>query len=166
MAESLRDRLIPSLLDRLADDEPAKKNEARDRRVLSLAQLRQSVLRDIGWLLNTTRLSASQDLSAFPEVEKSVVNFGLPALSGQTYSSMDIQDLERVIRQALIDFEPRLLADSVDVHALVSEDLDHHNVVSFQIEALLWAQPAPIELLVRTDMDLESGQTKVVEAGR
>ena len=123
------------------------------------------MLRDIGWLLNTTRLSASQDLSAYPEVEKSVVNFGLPGLSGQTYSAMDLQDLERVIRQALIDFEPRLLADSIDVRALITEDIDHHNTVSFQIEALLWAQPAPIELLVRTDLDLESGQTKVVETG-
>ena len=48
---------------------------------------------------------------------------------------------------------------------LERESLDHHNVLSLHIEALLWAQPVPIELLLRTQLDLESGQSRVDETG-
>ena len=59
MAElSPKERLQPSLLDRLTDDEPDEQEESRDRRVLSMSQLRQSVLRDVGWLLNTRSLES------------------------------------------------------------------------------------------------------------
>ena len=40
-----RDRLQPSLLDRLTDDEPGQLKESADKRVLSLTQLKASVLR-------------------------------------------------------------------------------------------------------------------------
>jgi len=98
-----------------------------------------------------------------------VLNYGLPALAGSHASSLDIARLERALRQAIVDFEPRILPDSVTVKAqLERESLDHHNVVSLEIAGLLWAQPVPIELLLRTQLDLESGQTQVEEttAGR
>lgn len=50
------ERLQPSLLDHLTDDEPAASQETRSPRVLSIQRLRESVLRDLGWLLNTTNL--------------------------------------------------------------------------------------------------------------
>ena len=60
MAEQLlpQDRLQPALLDRLTDDEPDKKQEPREARVLSKSRMRQSVLRDLAWLFNATRLEA------------------------------------------------------------------------------------------------------------
>ena len=81
-----------------------------------------------------------------------------------TASGLDLIQLERTLRQAILDFEPRILPDSVSVKAeLDRESLDHHNVLSLRIEALLWAQPVPIELLLRTHFDLESGQNRVDE---
>lgn len=166
MAEALRDRLIPSLLDRLVDDAPDKKAELREGRVLSISQLRNCVLRDLSWLLNAVRLEAVTDLEAYPEIRRSTLNFGLPSLSGRVATGFSIKDTERAIRQAIIDFEPRLIPDSVMVKAKTeTKKLDMHNVVSFHIEAQLWAQPAPVELTLHTDLDLENGQCKVSEAG-
>jgi type VI secretion system protein ImpF len=91
-----------------------------------------------------------------------VINFGLPSLSGETASTLDIVELENSIRQAIVDFEPRITPSSLQVEALVSEDqLDHHNVVSVQIRGDLWSQPVPIELLLRTELDLESGEVEI-----
>ena len=59
-----QDRLQPALLDRLTDDEPDKKLEPREARVLSKRRLRQSVLRDLAWLFNATRLEAVDDAGA------------------------------------------------------------------------------------------------------
>ncbi|MEN3353661.1 MAG: type secretion system protein ImpF, partial [Betaproteobacteria bacterium] len=44
-------------------------------------------------------------------------------------------------------------------------ELDRHNVVSIEIRGTLWAHPVPLELLLRTDVDLESGEVKIHDLG-
>jgi type VI secretion system protein ImpF len=159
-----QDRLQPALLDRLTDDEPEKKLEPREHRVMSRARMRQAVLRDLAWLFNASRSETGNAMAGAPYARRSVVNFGLPCLSGQTASTLEITDLERGIRQAILDFEPRILAESLQVRALVElSELDHHNVIGVQIQGQLWAQPVPIELLIRTEIDLETGKVQIAD---
>jgi type VI secretion system protein ImpF len=101
------------------------------------------------------------DVASLPHARRSVINYGLPALAGQTASTIEVPDLERAIRQAIIDFEPRILPESLHVRALETAGLDHHNVIGVEISGHLWAQPLPLELLVRTEIDLETGQVEV-----
>lgn len=163
MAEANRDRINPSLLDRLTDEAPGER-AATSGGAVTLSELRRSVLRDLNWLFNTTQLLKAEEAEAWPLVTNSVLNYGLPPLSGVTASGLDVRKLERALRQAILDFEPRILPDSVSVRAEVDpQSLDHHNLISLHIEALLWAQPVPIELLLRTQFDLESGQNRVDE---
>jgi len=158
-----RDLLQPALLDRLTDDEPDKKLELRQQRVISKKRMREAVLRDLAWLFNTTRLDPDMDPATLPLARRSVVNFGLPALAGQTASTLEVPDLERAIKQAILDYEPRILPASLRVRALETAGLDHHNVIGVEISGLLWAQPIPLELLVRTEIDLETGQVEVAD---
>ena len=82
MAElTKKERLQPSLLDRLTDDEPDARQESREKRVLSPQRLRECVRRDLTWLFNTTNLDAMVSLAEFPEVSHSVVNYGMPDLA-------------------------------------------------------------------------------------
>lgn len=158
-----QERLQPALLDRLIDDDPSRKQEPREARVMSRQRLRQAVLRDMAWLFNAAR-PTQFDWSGHPHAEHSVLNYGLPALSGTLASSLDVAALESGIRQAILDFEPRITPSSLQVEAVMSEDqLDHHNVVSVQIRGMLWAQPVPIELLLSTEVDLETGQVEIRE---
>jgi type VI secretion system protein ImpF len=167
MADLLpQDRLQPSLLDRLIDDEPDKKSEGVDRRVLTLSRLRESVLRDINWLFNSSQVFTEDERESFPEAAASTVNFGIPAFSGRTASSLDVAAMEKQLREAILDFEPRLLGDSVRVRARqFKEEEGQHNRLSFDIECKLWAQPAPLALLLHSDVDLESGQNAVRDSG-
>src|SRR5688500_4922561 len=139
-----KERLQPSLLDRLTDDEPDRKQESRDKRVLSPLRLRDSVRRDLSWLFNATQLATVVDLEAFPHVQRSAVNFGIPDLAGRSLSSIDSVAVERLLRRAIWDFEPRLLRSSVKVRLVESADQEHHNALYFTIEADLWAQPVPL----------------------
>jgi type VI secretion system protein ImpF len=158
------ERLQPALLDRLTDDEPGKKVEPREARVFSKRRLRQAVLRDLAWLFNATQLEAVDDLTRTPLVRGSVLNFGLPALSGRAASSLDVSDLAKAIREAIINFEPRILPSTLQIKTLLeSGSLDHHNVVGVEIRANLWAQPVPIEFLVRTEIDLETGNVQITD---
>ncbi len=165
MAEvGARDTLQPALLDRLTDNDPGRKLEGREDRVISRTQLRGFVLRDLIWLFNTTNLSAEVDFTGHPLAEQSTVNYGLIPLSGKLASSLDLAELEEVMRQTIIHFEPRILPSTLTVRGLPGSDaLTHHNVFSFEISGTLWAQPYPLELLLKTDVDLESGEIRIAE---
>ena len=166
MADQLppQERLQPALLDRLTDDEPDKKLEPREARVLSKRRLRESVLRDLAWLFNATQLEAVDAMATAPYVRRSVLNFGLPALSGMAASSLDVTDLTRAVRDAILNFEPRILPATLEIKTLLEAgELDHHNVIGVEIHGQLWAQPVPLEFLVRTDFDLETGKVRITD---
>jgi type VI secretion system protein ImpF len=165
MAElSLKERLQPSLLDRLSDDEPDKQQESRDRRVLSVQRLRECVLRDLSWLLNAGNLAAGVDLAAYPQTANSVLNYGMPDLSGRTASGIDKAGLERMIRQAILDFEPRILRASLSVRLSAHDSRMDHKALTLLIEGDLWAQPVPVRVYMKTEIDLEIGDARVVHA--
>ena len=96
-----------------------------------------------------------------------MLNYGLPVISGQTISSIDPTVLEAQVHQAILDHEPRILPSTLKVEAMTSETpFEHHNQISFRISGQLRAQPVPLELLLHTDVDLETGRVDVHEVGR
>ncbi len=153
------DRLQPALLDRLCDDEPEKLQETLEHSVVSKGRLKRTVLRDLVWLLNTTCHNTENQLEFYPEIRRSVINYGIPVLSGKNFSGVDWRELERSIHEAILVFEPRILPDTLKVKALVPTDaMGHHNVLQFELRGELWSMPFPIELLIRSELDLETGQ--------
>ena len=165
MAElSFQERLQPSLLDRLTDDEPEKKRESRRERVITIQHLRQSVLRDLGWLLNTGQLAATIDLDEHTEVASSVLNYGVPELSGLAASSVDATSLEHLIREAIQRFEPRILADTLQVRVIADLEGVGPNCLMYAIEGELWARPQPLKLFLQTEIDLETGSISISES--
>jgi type VI secretion system protein ImpF len=168
---SVRDRLQPSLLDRLTDLEPHARQEARERRVISSRALRDSVQRDIGWLLNASGLAEDMDGVNLPYVAASVLNYGLPDLAGRDVAALSAGALERMIRDALWAFEPRLARESVRVSAIDGKGgkgamgtKGGGHVIRFEIEADMWSQPYPERLYLRTELDLEAGEVRVSDA--
>jgi type VI secretion system protein ImpF len=153
-----RDRLQPALLDRLVRDN----GEAS--RVISKAELRAAVLRDLSWLFNAVQ-PHPQWAEERPTLVGTVLNYGMPPLAGKQASKVDLARLERTIAETIKHFEPRILPQSLVVQALEpSSVLDTHNVIEFEIRGHLWAQPVPLEILLRTKLDLEAGQVEVHEA--
>ena len=165
MAElTTQERLQPSLLDRLTDDEPELQQESRERRVLSLGRLREAVLRDLAWLFNTTRMEVSTDLDDVPLVAGSTLNFGIPELTGTAVSGLDAAGLEKLMRECIWNFEPRLRRHSLQVRVLHAPDETNHRSLEFQIEGELIAQPMPMQLFLKTEIDLESGNAVIGDA--
>lgn len=155
--------LLPSLLDRLVDDAPGEVQESRSQRVETMATLRKAVLRDLEWLLNTSNLDLSFSLEDYPEVATSVLNYGLPNLSGSTISSVDLPSIEKYIAQAIKAYEPRIMSNTVRVNSVPGAEVAYGNSVVFQIEGTLWGNPMPEVLFLRTELDLELGEVKIKE---
>ena len=172
MAElNSRDRLQPSLLDRLIDHEPQQQREAVDARVLTRQQLRAAVLRDLSWLFNATRTEPESNSDRKSELalwknadyaRRSVLNYGMPAFSGVTLSSMNTRSIERDVAEAITHFEPRIDPKTLVVEVKLNHD-NHHNMMQLVIRGQMWSQPVPLELLLAADVDVETGSTQVRE---
>ena len=166
-----QERLQPSLLDRLTDQQPSAGQEALADRVLNKKQLREAVLRDLSWLFNATMQEpppSSPDVDRVrmwaeaPDARDSVLNFGIPSLSGITMSYLEFPRLEQAIRQAIIRFEPRI--DPKTLAVKISNDLTtglKPTSLRLIIKGQMWNQPVPLELLLSADVDVDTGQTAV-----
>ena len=128
--------------------------ESPEQRTLSMRRLRESVLRDLSWLLSTASFETSRNLSAWPAVASSVLNYGLASVAGLGSGNFDPVEAAKRLQLAIETFEPRLAhirvtpefnASRMDMHAL-----------KFKVEAQLWGQPTPQRLLLRTQIDVES----------
>ncbi len=158
-------QLLPALLDRLTDLAPHERSETPQARSMSKAEFRRSVLRDLAWLLNTTSAESEIAFEGVPNVRESVLNFGVQALSGKYLVEDDLKTLETAVAESIRRFEPRILPDSLRVKVISSDgEQATRNHLSMEIRGQLWAEPYPIELLLRSRVDLECGQIALVDA--
>ena len=137
--------------------------ESGELRAVSMRRLRDYVCRDLGALLNCASLEAIVDLAAYPHVQGSVLNFGMPSLAGRSARSVDPQQIAATIEAAIRRFEPRLSA--LRVQAELDKDGNETHVLAFRIEAQLWGQPMPQQLVLRTSIDVDSGNVSVADSG-
>ena len=157
------EKLQPSLLDRLIDDNPEQLNESRDKRIMNINKLRDCVIRDISHLLNTHHLEANTDIEQYSEISSSVLNYGISGLTGFSMHNIDIHEADRQIRQSIINFEPRILKHTLKVSMTRDTDKSSNHAMVFKIEGQIWAIPIPMMLMLKTEIDLETGSVNVVQ---
>lgn len=152
-------RIVPSVLDRLLDDRPEESREAPASRQTSLRLLKQSVRRDLEWLLNT-RLDPSHVAEPGSELSKSVACYGLPDFtSWNVRGGADQETLRRSVEEAVARFEPRLEGVQVTLETVSEVD----RTLRFRIEARLRIEPAPEP--VTFDSILQLGSQEFVLTG-
>lgn len=155
---------LPTLFDRLQDDEPSQSSEAPSAYAMTRAQMREIVRRDIAMLLNTTNQEDLLDRKRFSAAASSTVNYGVPALAGGYLSEKRWADIEKMIRRAVIDFEPRLAPGSLRVTPLLKEaGSANYNVLLFEISGQIHMQPYPMAFTVQTAVDLETSRLTVLD---
>ncbi len=165
-ALNARDKMQPSLLDRLTDNAPEKKQESASSTVISHSALRRNVLRDLQWLFNSINNEVQQDLEPFDQVLRSVLNYGVAPLAGQRMSDIEWHDVQRKLTQSILHFEPRIMPVGLQVRCISdTHSLNLHNVLSIEIKGRLWCVPYPLEFLFRTDVDLENGHFEFKDVG-
>lgn len=159
-----RERLQPSLLDRLTDLAPSQKRETAEQQSLTMGQLRQAVLRDLAWLLNATNLSTLEDLSETPLVAGSTLNYGIPGFAGMIESASRVASLEKELTAAIRRYEPRIRPETLRVRARGTSEDGATPALVFEIHGELWAQPVPVQLFLQTQIEVETRLAVVSEA--
>ena len=152
--------ILPSVLDRLLDDEPGTEREPIPNRFQNLRELKKAVTRDLEDLLNTRQEILEELPSEFAEVSRSLVSYGLPDFTSfSLLSKHDRNRIRRAVEQAIANFEPRLAR----VNVTLEPPRDNDRAVRFHIEALLRLEPAPE--LVTFDAVLQLTTQKYVVQG-
>jgi type VI secretion system protein ImpF len=102
------------LFDRLVDEDPSRRAEARPKRTCDLAALHESVRRELGRLLGT-RCPVAGDVALARA--RTVIDYGLPDLDlgGRALVKEDRLRVARLIRQTVEAFEPRLTRVEVEL---------------------------------------------------
>ena len=160
--------MLPTLFDRLRDEAPSRTSELPSEYAVTPAQMRDIVQRDLAFLLNTTNAEDLIDRARHPEAASSALNFGVPPLAGSYLSQRKWADIERVIRRAIQDYEPRLIPGTVTVVPLMKEGgaSEEYNVLLFEIRALIHLQPYPLAFTVQSAIDLETNRMRVISCAR
>ena len=86
-----------------------------------------------------------------------MLNYGMPDLAGTTASSVDVRALERLLVERHLRTSSRGCSRARSRSAGRRREKMNHNAMCFDIEAELWAQPLPLRLFLRTEIDLENG---------
>ncbi|TJW39387.1 MAG: type VI secretion system baseplate subunit TssE, partial [Mesorhizobium sp.] len=93
-------------------------------------------------------------LADFPEVRRSVVNYGVPSFSGRSSRDFDRDALAREIRSVLATFEPRLKESATKVAVTLG---DKSAGLKIEIDAVLIMTPTPERMRLRTTVNLDNG---------
>ena len=154
-------KLRPSILDRLIDDRPDQNSEMEKNRHQVLNELRESVRRDLEDLLNTRfrAISAPQGMS---ELNNSLINYGLPDLHTINFLSVEgKEEFCRTVADHIIQFEPRFKS----VRVITMDDTwTEDTSLNFRIEAVMYAEPAPEEVVFDSALEPISAIVNVQEA--
>jgi type VI secretion system protein ImpF len=123
--------------------------------------MRASVRRELGWLLNTVCLGASVDLAPYPHVQTSVLNYGMPDLTGRASSSAAVRGRANQIAEQIRIFEPRLDDASLDVRAEPGVGPD--NAVSYVIHGNITSAVRAMPVQFLANGEVETGEAVVRE---
>lgn len=150
-----------SILDRLLDDNPGVQAEVAPTPEQTQRDLHQAVRRDLEALLNSRRRVASYPPSMH-ELDRSLVNYGIPDFTGASLSSPDSRaQFVRVIEATIRRYEPRF--KSVKVALLDNvEPLDR--TLRFRIDGVIYAEPAPEVVVFDSALEPVTGNVEVKDS--
>jgi type VI secretion system protein ImpF len=131
----------------------------RARQVITEKTLREEVARDLDAVLNTIALESTLDMTEAPHVRKSILNFGIPDLGTRTIDENAVNDIAAEIRAALINYEPRLAADTLQIER--DKTIDPAELkVRFIVRAELICEPVHVPVEFIADI-IEGGKITV-----
>ena len=123
-------------------------------------QLRRHIEADLNALMNTIRLDAASPLDDAPHVAASILNYGFRDLSSVTLRDLHSASIRDSIRQSLINYEPRLVPETIEVQVKKGEGSNDQRMELY-VTADLMGDPVDIPLDFDAEVDLGAGKMRM-----
>ncbi len=124
-------------------------------------QLRSELARDLDTLMNTTNLGGTQDLGDYPEVARSIVNFGLPDIVHRSLDEEKNTNIVDEIKTAIFNFEPRLVRSTVRVARDGRVDQAYMNI-RFLVSGEMSCDPVAVPVEFVADLEVSTGHLGIM----
>ena len=148
-------KYAPCLLRRLTDFAPEEKKEPFSAGI-TMKQLKKDVFENIEMILNSRSHPQGAVLEKYPELQNSVLGFGLSDFCGKVCSRGDREEIREHILNQLKWFEPRLAADSIEVEFPENAE-ERNSVLEFNIQGRIEVGELSEEIVFVSKLDLETG---------
>lgn len=149
-----KQRLLPSILDRLSDPDAAG---TREMPWYSVSDMLRAILKDLDALMNT-RKQGPEIPEEYVDLVNSIATYGMPDLTSLHVMTEDEQrQIGRVLEETIARFETRLRGARA---TLVKAANDKERTVRFRIDARLALDPAPA-VPFETVLDLGTGKASI-----
>ncbi|UXY14576.1 type VI secretion system baseplate subunit TssE [Chitiniphilus purpureus] len=146
----------PSILDRLLDDAP--ENQQARQSYAELNDFKGALARDLEALLNTRIVEHEELMAPYPLSANSVINFGIPDLSGLSLLNPDDRELLRErVRRAIEHHEPRLTR----VRITLDLPRETERLLRFRVDAVLKVHPHRPPVSFDATLQLSSNVYKI-----
>ncbi|HSC80421.1 MAG TPA: type VI secretion system baseplate subunit TssE [Chitinolyticbacter sp.] len=148
---------LPSVLDRLLDDNPEQPQQG-SALYFELVDFKAALARDLEALLNTRVVEFEELFEQHPLAADSVINFGIPDLSGLSLLNPDDREqLRERVRRAIERHEPRL------TRVRISLDVpdDGQRLLRFRVDAVLKVHPHRPPVTFDATLQLSSNSYQV-----
>lgn len=150
---------LPSVLDRLLDDHPEVTSNTP--MFFEVADFKRALARDLEALLNTRILDHSELLEPYPLAGQTVINFGIPDLSGLSLLNPDDREyLRDRVRRAIECHEPRLTR----VRITLELPRDGERLLRFRVDAVLKVHPHKPPVSFDATLQLSSNAYQITGA--
>ena len=145
-----------------AGDETRGDNRARptQRVAITEATLRREVSRDLEALMNCVAMESSTDLTDFPRVRKSILNYGFPDIAHRTIDELSAFDLDSGLEDVLKLYEPRLVASTLRVTRDRTIDVDDLKI-RYIVHSDLSCEPLNVPLEFVADIEATTGKISI-----
>ena len=123
-------------------------------------ELKRDLSVDLGALVNTINLASVEDIGGLDRVRKSVLNFGLDDIGHMSSEEVAVESIAADLKTALLNHEPRLDPETLDVARSVEHD-EVNQRVEFKVSAELEAKPVNLPLEFIAEIDVCSGKVQL-----
>ncbi|GJD45635.1 hypothetical protein AFCDBAGC_3509 [Methylobacterium cerastii] len=124
---------------------------------ISERDLHGVVATELSGLMNTVNFAAGTDLSEYPEVRASILNFGFPDMVHRTIGEGGVDDIGDELAWVLATFEPRLVRESIRVTRDRRVDPDSLKL-RFVVAADLDSEPLKLQVQFLADLERDTGK--------
>lgn len=123
---------------------------------------KEFILRDLHWLLNCSNHGKNPMVVSNSYINCSCLNYGISPLSGKNVTDIELDDIERSLRYAITHFEPRIIANNLEINFIKNlDELNLFNMIHIEIKGSIYNNPHPIFFSFKTELDLENGHIQL-----
>ena len=139
---------------------PKSRLRSLQRAAITEKALREELSLDLEALMNCVSMDSTVNLTDFPAVSKSILNFGFPDIAHRSIDELAASDIDSEIEAVLRRYEPRLVPGTVRVAR--DKNIDPAALkIRYLVHGDLMCEPLNVPIDFVADVEVNTGKFRI-----